>query len=61
MFQKITVGKIDAMKSAKFLRGNGFISDAVIVMFDEMCLQKYEKCCGGEMFGADENWNCMEG
>ena len=51
--QKITARKIDAMKSAKFSRENGNISEDGTVMFGDVYLQKCEECCDGETFGAD--------
>ena len=31
------------------------ISEDVVLMFDEMSLQKCEECSGGEIIGANEN------
>ena len=61
LLRKITTGKIDAVKSAKILRENGNISEDVILMFDEMFLQKCEEYVGGETIGADETGELYNG
>ena len=55
--RKLTSGKIGALSSAKFLKSSGKISEDVILMFDEIYLQKCEKYEGGETTGADFSWN----
>ena len=42
LLQKLTAGKIDTMKSARLSKENGCISEDVILMFDEMFLDKCE-------------------
>ena len=49
------------MKTAKLLRENGSISDDIIVMFDEIYIQKSEEYQGGESFGADEDGGLYKG
>ena len=49
LLRKITKGKIDALATAKALRDNGCLSKDVILIFDEMYLQKCEEFGGGEM------------
>ena len=43
------------VKAAKLLLQSGSISQYVIVMFDEMYLQKSQEYVGGELRGANEN------
>ena len=50
-----TEKKPDAVKCAKSLKSQGVISEDVVLMFDEMYLQKCEEYCGGEIIGANEN------
>lgn len=59
--RKITSGKIDVMASAEALKNNKSISDDVILMFDEVYLQKCEEYVSGETFGADENGELYKG
>ena len=61
LLRRITAGKLDALKTAKVLRENGNISEDVILMFDEMFLQKCEEYSGGESVGADENGELYKG
>ena len=49
------------MKSARLLKENGCISEDVILMFDEMYLDKCEEYAGGETYGADENGDLFKG
>ena len=51
--RKLTSGKIDALSSAKLLKSSGKISDDVILIFDEIYLQKCGDNEGGETSGAD--------
>ena len=37
------------------------ISEDVVLMFDEMYLQKCEEYCGGEIIGANENNELYKG
>ena len=53
--KKITEGQLDAVKCVKSLKSQGVISEDVVLMFDEMYLQKCEEYCGGEIIGANEN------
>ena len=52
---KITERQIDTMKYVKSLKWQRVISEDVVLMFDEMYLQKYEEYCGDEIIGANEN------
>ena len=55
LLKKITEGQLDAVKCVKSLKSQGVISEDVVLMFDEMYLQKCEEYCGGEIIGANEN------
>ena len=61
LLRKLTKGDMDVVKCAKTLKSSGKISDDVILMFDEMYLQKCEKYSGGEVYGADENNELYKG
>ena len=37
------------------LKSQGVISEDIVLMFDEMYLQKCAEYCGGEIIGANEN------
>ena len=43
------------MKSAKLLCDKGELSNDIILMFDEMYLQKEAQFSGGEMIGMNQN------
>ena len=53
--KKSTEGKLDAVKCPKSLKSQGVICEDIILMFDEMHLQKCEEYCGSEIIGANEN------
>ena len=53
LLNKIKEGNIDALKAAKLLLENSSISKDILVLFDEMYLQKYVEYCGGEFFGSN--------
>jgi hypothetical protein len=59
--RKLTSGKIDAISSVKLLKSKGKISGDVILMFDEIYLQKCEEFHGGESTGADETGELYKG
>ena len=61
LLRKITEGQLDAVKSAKTLKSQVAISIDVVLMFDEMYLQKCEEYSGGEIIGADENNELFKG
>ena len=61
LLRKITKGSIDAIKCAKKLKMVGKISEDVVLMCDEMYLQKVEEYCGGSMVGANENDELYKG
>ena len=53
--KKFTEGKLDAVKCPKSLKSQGVICEDIVLMFDEMYLQKCEEYCGGEIIGANKN------
>ena len=55
--KKLTSGKIDALSSAKLLKSSGKISEDVILMFDEIYLQKCKEYEGGETTVVDFSGN----
>ena len=50
-----STGSIDPVASAKILKENGKISSDVILIFDEIYIQRCEEYSGGASFGVDEN------
>ena len=52
---------VDPIKSAKLLLEKEKISKDVVLMIDEMYLQKSQEYCGGELIGCDEDGNLFEG
>jgi len=61
LLKKITAGKIDVFCAAKLLKENGNISEDVILLFDEIHLQKCEEYVGGATIGADGNGDLYKG
>ena len=61
LLKKITERQLDAVKFAKSLKPQGVISEDVVLMFDEMYLQKCEEYFGGEIIGANENNELYKG
>ena len=55
LLKKSTEGQLHAVQCPKSLKLQGVICEDIVLMFDEMYLQKYEKYCGGEIIGANEN------
>ena len=53
--KKFTDGKHDAVKCPKSLKLQGVICEDIVLMFEEMYLQKCEEYCGGEIIDANEN------
>jgi len=58
---KLTRGSIDAVEAAKVMRENKIISDDVILIFDEIYLQKCEEYFGGDTYGINENGDLHKG
>ena len=61
VLSKIQRGGVDALKAIKRLREAGEISSDVVLMVDEMYLQKGTQYQGGEYVGADEDKNLYKG
>ena len=61
LLKKITEEQLDAVKCAKSLKSQGLISKDVVLVFDEMYLQKCEEYGGGEINGANENNELYKG
>ena len=59
--EKNTEGKLDAVKCATTLKSQGAISEDVVLMFDEMYLQRCEEYSAGEIIGANENNELYKG
>lgn len=57
----LTAGKIDTFSSLKALLANGSISSDVILIFDEIYLQKCEEYSCGQSLGSDEEGNLYKG
>ena len=49
LLSKTSQGKIVVFKAAKLLKENGNISEDVVLLFDEIHLQKCEDYVGGDM------------
>ena len=61
LLAKIQKGGVDALKSCKLLREKGDISEDVILMLDEMYLQKSTQYHGGEYIGSNEDGDLYKG
>ena len=61
LLSKIQRGGVDAIKSIQLLREKGEISRDVILMVDEMFLQKAAQYQAGEYVGADDEGNLYKG
>lgn len=57
LLNKIQQGGVDAVKGIKLLHERGQISKDVVLMVDEMFLQKSSQYQGGEFVGEDEQGN----
>lgn len=55
---KLKEGKIDSMKFLKSLRENKSLSKDIIIIFDEMYLQKCAEYSGGDVIGINEEKEC---
>ena len=61
LLKKIQAGGVDAIKAIKTLRERGEISSDIVLMVDEMYLQKATQYQGGVYVGADESGNLYKG
>ena len=59
--RKLKQGNIDSLRCVSMLHDDGCISDDVILIFDEMILQRSEEFIGGELIGSDENGELFKG
>ena len=59
--RKLRKGNIDSMKAVKLLLETGQISKDVIMMVDEMYLQKCFQYIGGDYLGSDDEGNLFKG
>ena len=59
--RKLRKGNIDSMKAVKPLLETGQISKDVIMMVDEMYLQKCVRYVGGDYLGSDDEGNFFKG
>ena len=55
LLNTIKEGNIDTLKAAKLLLENSSISKDIVVLFDEMYLQKCVEYCGGDLFRSNIN------
>ena len=61
LLNKIQTGGVDSIKSIKLLKEKGEMSKDVILMTDEMFLQKEAQYQNGEYVGADSDGNLFKG
>ena len=61
LLKKITGEQLEIVKCAKSLKLQGLTSKDVVLIFDEMYLQKCEEYSGGEIIGANENKEFLMG
>ena len=57
ILRRLKSGSIDAIKAAKVLKENNSISEDIILMADELYLQKSAQYSGGQYVGTDEKGN----
>ena len=55
LLNTIKEGNIDTLKAAKLLLENSSISKDIVVLFDEIYLQKCKEYYGGDVFGSNIN------
>ena len=61
LLNKIQQGGVDSIKALKLLREKGNISEDLVLMADEMYLQKAAEYSGGEYIGADKDGDLYKG
>ena len=61
MLRKLTSGGVDAMKACKLLLNQGSIDKDVVLLLDEIYIQKEAQYVGGEYIGADGDGNLFKG
>ena len=61
LLKKIQEGGVDSIKALRRLRESGEISTDILLMVDEMYLQKCAQYQNGEYIGEDENGDLYKG
>lgn len=61
LLEKLQKGAVDSVKAAKALKEKGDLSDEIILMADEMYLQKGTQFDGGNYVGANEKGELFKG
>ena len=61
LLEKIQKGGVDSVKAAKALKEKSELSDEIILVADEMYLQKGTQFHGGNYVGADEKGELYKG
>ena len=61
LLAKLKSGSMDVINAAEMLKDKGAISKDIILMVDEMHLQKCIQYAGGQYIGADSNENFYKG
>ena len=61
MLRKLASGGVDAMKACELLLKEGHIDKDVIILLDEMYIQKEVQFVGGKYIGADDNGKLYKG
>ena len=61
LLSKIQKGGVNSIKALKRLKEAGEISEDVVLMADEMYLQKASEYAGGDYIGEDEEGNLYKG
>ena len=61
LLSKLKSSNVDAIKAAQLLREKDAISQDIVLMADEMYLQKCVQYSGGDYVGADEDENLYKG
>ena len=61
LLEKLHKGGVDAVKAITALREENKISKDIVLMLDEMYLQKQQQYFAGELIGADEDDNLYKG
>ena len=59
--KKLSSGDIDSMKAAVLLKNEGILSEDIILMLDEMYLQKSNEYNAGNQIGADSEAELYRG
>ena len=60
ILRRLKSGSIDAIKAAKVLKENNSISEDIILVADDLYLQKSAQYSGGLYVGTDEKGNLLK-